>query len=99
MKAYTIPLPGKVAWFYWVIYFTNMGLIQGPMTIALHCTELVVNIIRNENMWRWGTKKKGAKMTTNLLESVVGSWLNGILLCAKALLREHIFSVMMVHVC
>ena len=38
VKAYTIPLPGKVAWFYWVIYFTNMGLIQGPMTIALHCT-------------------------------------------------------------
>ena len=91
VKAYTIPLPGRVAWFYWVVYYLNMGVIQGPMTLALHCTELVANVIRDEKVWRCATKKKGAKVATHPLAPVFGSWLNVVLLCAKPVFREHFF--------
>ncbi|KAL4075680.1 hypothetical protein V8B97DRAFT_2032240 [Scleroderma yunnanense] len=83
VKAYTIPLPGRVAWFYWVVYYLNMGVIQGPMTLALHCTELVANVIRDEKAWRCATTRKGAKVAMHPLAPVFGSWLNVVLLCAK----------------
>ena len=95
VKAYTIPLPGRVAWFYWVLYYVNMGVIQGPMTLALHCTELVTNVIRDEKVWRCATTKKGAKVAIHPLASVFGNWLNVFLLCAKPLFREHFFRAIM----
>ncbi|KAL4082051.1 hypothetical protein V8B97DRAFT_157889 [Scleroderma yunnanense] len=83
MKGYTIPLPGRVGWFYWVVYYLNMGVIQGPMTLALHCTELVATVIRDEKAWRCATTRKGAKVAMHPLAPVFGSWLNVVLLCAK----------------
>ena len=91
VKAYTIPFHGRVALFYWVVCYMNMGIIQGPMTLALHCTELVANVIRDEKVWRCATKKKGAKVATHPLVSIFGSWLNIVLLCAKPVFREYFF--------
>ncbi|KAL4067253.1 hypothetical protein V8B97DRAFT_943195 [Scleroderma yunnanense] len=45
------------------------------MAVDIHL-ELVVNVIRDEKVWRWATKKKGAKVPTNPLISVFGSRLN-----------------------
>lgn len=87
VKAYNIPLYTGFAWFYWVLYYLNTALVQGPLTLALHCSELVSNVIRDENVWRRATGKSGARLSTNPLVVVLGSPLNVALLCAKPLLH------------
>ncbi|KIJ19856.1 hypothetical protein PAXINDRAFT_96176 [Paxillus involutus ATCC 200175] len=84
--AYTIPLPGGVYW-WWVVYYANMAGVQGPLTLALHCSELVANVIRDEQVWREATTMKGAKISTHPLAPVFGSPLNVVLLLAKPLLH------------
>ncbi|KAH7888081.1 hypothetical protein F5I97DRAFT_949416 [Phlebopus sp. FC_14] len=85
--AYSIPLPGGVYWFYWVLYYVNMALIQGPLTLALHCSELVANVIRDERQWRAASTSAGATVSTHPLAPVFGSPLNVALLVAKPLLH------------
>ncbi|KIJ70408.1 hypothetical protein HYDPIDRAFT_23519 [Hydnomerulius pinastri MD-312] len=85
--AYSIPLPGGVYWFYWVLYYVNMAIIQGPLTLALHCSELVANVIRDERVWRKASSPGGATVSTNPLAPVFGSPLNISLLLAKPLLH------------
>lgn len=87
VKAYNIPLHTGLAWFYWVLYYLNTALVQGPLTLVLHCSELVTNVIRDENAWRHATGKNGAKLSTNPLVLVFGSPLNLALLCAKPVLH------------
>ncbi|KAI6165052.1 hypothetical protein EDD17DRAFT_1473507 [Pisolithus thermaeus] len=87
VKAYNIPLHSVLAWFYWVLYYLNTALVQGPLTLALHCSELITNVIRDENVWRRATRKSGARISTNPLVVVFGSPLNVALLCAKPLLH------------
>ncbi|KAF9224343.1 hypothetical protein BS17DRAFT_779658 [Gyrodon lividus] len=84
--AYSIPLPGGVYW-YWVLYYANMAGVQGPLTLALHCSELVANVIRDERVWRKATTAEGATTSTNPLAPVFGSPLNIALLVAKPLLH------------
>lgn len=85
--AYSIPLSGGVYW-YWVLYYVNMAAIQGPLTSALHCSELVVNVIRDERVWRKATKEKGMTISSHPLALVFGSPLNVALLLSKPLLRK-----------
>ena len=85
--AYSIPLTGGVYW-YWVLYYVNMAAIQGPLTLALHCSELVVNVIRDERVWRKATTKKGTTISSHPLALVFGSPLNVGLLVSKPLLRK-----------
>ncbi|KAI6105403.1 hypothetical protein F5141DRAFT_1006815, partial [Pisolithus sp. B1] len=87
VKAYNIPLHSGLAWFYWVLYYLNTALVQGPLTLALHFSELITNVIRDENAWRRATGKSGARISTNPLVVVLGSPLNVALLCAKPLLH------------
>jgi hypothetical protein len=35
----------KLQW--WILSFVNMVLVQGPLTLRLHCSELTVNIIQD----------------------------------------------------
>lgn len=85
--AYSIPLADGV-YGYWAWYYANMAAIQGPLTLALHCSELVVNVIRDERVWRKATTKRGTTISLHPLALVVGSPLNVALLAAKPLLRE-----------
>ena len=87
---YPIPLHGKMAWFYWIIFYLCIIAIQAWMTFALHCSELVANVIRDEKVWRCATTAKGAKVSTNPLAAVYGSWLNIMLLFAKPMFREYL---------
>ena len=88
VAGYHISLLGKTAWVDWVACYLGTMLTQGWVTLALHCSELVANVIRDEKAWRCATKMKGAKVSTHPLAPVLGSWLSLTLLCAKALLRE-----------
>ena len=85
--AYSIPLTGGVYW-YWVLYYVNMAAIQGPLTLALHCSELVVNVIRDEKVWRKAATAKGATICSHPLAFVFGSALSVGLLMLKPLLRK-----------
>lgn len=85
--AYSIPIAGGVYW-YWLLYYLNMAAIQGPLTLALHCSELVVNVIRDEKVWRKATTAKGTTIASHPLVLVFGSVLNVGLLVSKPLLRK-----------
>ena len=71
--------------------------IQGVQTIGLHCTELLVNLSRDEKAWRAATlpqdlsksrsKPKGAQLKTSALKAAVSSWENALLFSLKALLH------------
>lgn len=85
--AYSIPLTAGVYW-YWFLYYINMAVIQGPLTLALHCSELVVNVIRDEKVWRKATTEKGTTIASHPLAPIFGSTLNIALLISKPLLRK-----------
>ena len=93
VAAYPISLLGKTAWVDWVVCFLSTMAVQGWVTLTLHCSELVANVIRDEKVWRCATEMKGAKVLTHPLAPVLGSWLSLTLLCAKALLRGYFLFV------
>jgi hypothetical protein len=66
--------------------------IQGSQTMGLHCIELLVNMTRDEEVWRAAyssskTVKSGAFLQANAFISAVRSWPNIVLFVAKALLH------------
>ncbi|KAG2148040.1 hypothetical protein DEU56DRAFT_753293 [Suillus clintonianus] len=54
----------------WILIFFNVGVFQGPLTLGLHCSELIANVIRDERQWRCATGRKGIRMATNPLKSI-----------------------------
>jgi hypothetical protein len=77
----------------WIVLFLNIAAIQGPLTIGLHCSELITNVIRDEGQWRCATEKKGLKTTTNPLMSVLTHLICLILFAMKPFLRESFASI------
>ncbi|RDA82526.1 hypothetical protein CP532_6500 [Ophiocordyceps camponoti-leonardi (nom. inval.)] len=66
--------------------------IQGLQTIGLHCVELLVNLSRDEAVWRRAysetTKEApGLQLTQSPLVAALSSWENVTLLLAKAVLH------------
>ncbi|KIM77824.1 hypothetical protein PILCRDRAFT_11719 [Piloderma croceum F 1598] len=48
-----------------------MAALQGPLTMALHCCELLVNLLRDEAAWRKAVEKLGAPWSKNPLLSAL----------------------------
>ncbi|KAG2151793.1 hypothetical protein BD769DRAFT_1634805 [Suillus cothurnatus] len=65
----------------------NMAVIQGPLTLGLHCSELIVNVIRDERQWRCGARKKGLTMATNPVKTILAYPICLILFVAKPFLH------------
>ncbi|KAF9246883.1 hypothetical protein BU15DRAFT_69741 [Melanogaster broomeanus] len=64
-----------------------MAAIQGPLTLSLHCSELVANVIRDERIWRKATTK-GARQCRRILWLLPLEVLSiSLLLAAKPLLH------------
>ncbi|KAG1812543.1 uncharacterized protein BJ212DRAFT_1301519 [Suillus subaureus] len=82
--SYTIP-GVSIQW--WILVFVNMAVIQGPLTLGLHCSELIVNIIRDERQWRCATGRKGLRTATNPLKGAFTNPLSLILFIVKPLLH------------
>jgi hypothetical protein len=72
----------------WILVFINVAVLQGPLTMGLHCSELIANVIRDERQWRCATEKKGLKMTTNPLMPIFAHPICLILFAVKPFLRE-----------
>ncbi|KAG2153689.1 uncharacterized protein EDB93DRAFT_209325 [Suillus bovinus] len=71
----------------WILLFVNIVAVQGPLTLGLHCSELIVNVIRDERQWRCATKSKGLRAVANPLEPVFSHPISLILLIAKPFLH------------
>ncbi|KAG0706321.1 hypothetical protein DFH29DRAFT_901827 [Suillus ampliporus] len=84
---YGIPLSGGVSVQWWILSFVNLAVVQGPLTIGLHCSELIANVIRDERHWRSATGRKGLRMATNPLQPVFTNPLSLVLFVAKPALH------------
>ncbi|KAG2357276.1 hypothetical protein BDR07DRAFT_1298167 [Suillus spraguei] len=54
----------------WILLFVIMAVIQGPLTLGLHCSELIANVIRDERQWRLATGRKGLRTATNPVKTI-----------------------------
>ena len=72
----------------WLFIFAIYIVIQGGMTIGLHCSEVIANVVRDEMIWRRATSEAGTKPITNPILAVFMNWPSVGLLIAKPVLRE-----------
>ncbi|KAG0696716.1 hypothetical protein DFH29DRAFT_1024640 [Suillus ampliporus] len=73
---------------WWILAFVNLAVVQGPLTLGLHCAELIVNAIRDERQWRCATRRKGLSRTAgNPLKPVFTDLPCFVLFFAKPLLH------------
>ncbi|KAJ8592027.1 hypothetical protein M405DRAFT_76370 [Rhizopogon salebrosus TDB-379] len=84
---WNMPLDGSAAVQWWILSFVTVALAQGPLTLGLHCSELIVNVIRHERQWRRATERKGLRMTTSPLKSFSTDPLSLVLFVAKPALH------------
>ncbi|KAG2074408.1 hypothetical protein BDR04DRAFT_1140672 [Suillus decipiens] len=71
----------------WGLAFFIMTVIQGPLTLGLHLSELIVNVIRDERQWRLATEKKGLITATNPVMMIFRHRICFILFIAKPFLH------------
>ncbi|KAG2119433.1 hypothetical protein DEU56DRAFT_747210 [Suillus clintonianus] len=72
---------------WWIIAIVNLAVFQAPMTLGLHCSELIANVIQNESQWRCATGEKGLHTATNALKAPFASPLGIVLLILKPALH------------
>jgi hypothetical protein len=72
----------------WVVVFIVFTLIQGGMTLGLHCSEVIANVVRDEVIWRRAASETGTTPTTNPILAEFMNWPSVGLLIAKPVLRE-----------
>ncbi|KAI0089878.1 hypothetical protein BDY19DRAFT_992829 [Irpex rosettiformis] len=70
----------------WFTCFCVLVVVQGSLTLALHCCELIVNVLRDEAIWRKATTKGGTK-SSDVLRSFGSFWPSIALLMGKAVLQ------------
>ncbi|KAG1858261.1 hypothetical protein C8R48DRAFT_267340 [Suillus tomentosus] len=71
----------------WILLFVNIAVVQGPLTLGLHCSELIVNVIRDERQWRCATGRKGLRVAANPLKPIFTHPICLILFIAKPFLH------------
>jgi hypothetical protein len=71
----------------WILVIVNMAVVQGPLTLGLHCSELIANVIRDERQWRCATSKKGLNTATNPVKTIFTHPICFILFVAKPFLH------------
>jgi hypothetical protein len=72
----------------WILVFVNIAVVQGPLTFGLHCSELIVNVIRDERQWRCAAGRKGLRTATNPVKPIFTHPICLVLFVAKPFLRE-----------
>ncbi|KAG1739861.1 uncharacterized protein EDB91DRAFT_1053706 [Suillus paluster] len=72
---------------WWILFFVNLAFVQGPITLGLHCSELIANVIRDERQWTCATGREGLRTATNPLKPIFANPLNLVLLVTKPALH------------
>ncbi|KAG2345094.1 hypothetical protein BDR05DRAFT_961042 [Suillus weaverae] len=81
---YVMPSVG-IQW--WILLFANIAVVQGPLTLGLHCSELIANVIRDERQWRCATARKGLRVATNPVKMIFTHPICLVLFVAKPFLH------------
>ncbi|KAG1780431.1 hypothetical protein EV702DRAFT_1194570 [Suillus placidus] len=81
---YGMPSVG-IQW--WILLLVNMAVVQGPLTLGLHCSELIANVIRDERQWRRATGRKGLRIATNPVKTIFTHPICLVLFVAKPFLH------------
>ncbi|KAG1773835.1 hypothetical protein EDD22DRAFT_2922 [Suillus occidentalis] len=71
----------------WLLVFGNVAVVQGPLTLGLHCSELIANVIRDESQWRCATRNNGLKTAMNPVKSTFTHPICLVLFVAKPFLH------------
>ncbi|KAG2028496.1 hypothetical protein BDR03DRAFT_976511 [Suillus americanus] len=71
----------------WILLFVNMAVIQGSLTLGLHCLELIANVIRDERQRRCATGRKGLRTATNPVKTLITHPICLVLFIAKPFLH------------
>ncbi|KAG1739828.1 uncharacterized protein EDB91DRAFT_369116 [Suillus paluster] len=71
----------------WILVYVQMAVVQGPLTLGLHYSELIANVIRDERQWRCATRRKGLRTATNPLKVVLTDPCCLVLFLAKPFLH------------
>ncbi|KAI0809097.1 hypothetical protein BC629DRAFT_1590181 [Irpex lacteus] len=85
-NAVTVPLIFTPA-LNWFVCFVILVVIQGSLTMTLHSCELIVNVLRDEDVWRKATTKEGTECP-DVLKSFSSFWPSIVLMVGKTILRE-----------
>ncbi|KAJ3772871.1 hypothetical protein FB446DRAFT_735164 [Lentinula raphanica] len=70
----------------WVICYAVLVVAQGSLALALHCSEMIVNVLHDEHIWRQAVSKKGTKPANPIL-AFFNFWPCNILRLAKYFLN------------
>ncbi|KAG2119141.1 uncharacterized protein F5147DRAFT_198795 [Suillus discolor] len=70
-----------------ILLYLNIIFLQGPLTLGLHCAELIANVIRDERQWRYATRRKGLGVSTNPLVSILNHPICLVLFITKPFLH------------
>ncbi|KAJ3801135.1 hypothetical protein GGU11DRAFT_275949 [Lentinula aff. detonsa] len=70
----------------WAICYAVLVLTQGALALALHCSEMIVNVLRDEYVWRQAVSKKGTKPANPIL-AFFNFWPSNVLRLAKYFLN------------
>jgi len=90
-------ISGGVTVQWWALSMAIMAfIIQGTLTLGLHCSELIASVIRDERYWRRATRRKGLRMKTTRLNSFFTDPFSLVLFVAKPTLRES-FALLCIH--
>ncbi|KAF7983507.1 hypothetical protein HWV62_21838 [Athelia sp. TMB] len=73
---------GSFGWATWLALYLIFTVLQGGLTLQLHCCEVVTNVVRDEASWR-AASVNGASLSVNPITAVLGSWHSLLLLAAK----------------
>lgn len=71
----------------WILAFVNIAVVQGSLTLGLHCSDLIANVIQNEWQWRCATARKGLNTATNPLKAFLTNPLGLVLFVLKPVLH------------
>ncbi|KAG2075501.1 hypothetical protein BDR04DRAFT_1228786 [Suillus decipiens] len=71
----------------WILLCVNVAAVQGPLTLGLHCSELIANVTRDEIQWRYATGRKGLRVATNPVKMIFTHPICLILFAAKPFLH------------
>ncbi|KAG1863670.1 hypothetical protein F4604DRAFT_1586942 [Suillus subluteus] len=82
--AYTIPDFNMQGW---ILIYVNLAIVQAPLTLGLHCSELIANVIQDERQWRCATRKQRIRVATNPLKSTFTHLVCLVLFLAKPFLH------------
>ncbi|KAG1773807.1 hypothetical protein EDD22DRAFT_946675 [Suillus occidentalis] len=72
---------------WWILVFVSVTAVQGPLTLAVHCSELIVNVLRDEKQWRCATERKGLRTAMNPVRMIFTHPIWLVLFAAKPFLH------------